>query len=118
MCKKKKQNFKNKGKKQILSKLMQGELLGRLFQMTTNGDEVYYKGNWPICPSEYDQIIYIPDVFVSDIPVYRSARQDEYDWLNKNFYTANDFLQFAHNDPVYAQAMLQSMTGQNPNLQN
>lgn len=55
---------------------------------------------------------------MSEIPVYRSARLDEYEWLKANLYTADDFLHFANNDPVRAQAILQSMTGQNPILNN
>lgn len=79
---------------------------------------VQNKGSWPSLSADYDQIIYIPDVFVSEIPVYRSARLDEYEWLKANLYTADDFLHFANNDPVRAQAILQSMAGQNPILNN
>lgn len=104
-----------KTKKQILSQLMEGEFLGHLFRMSTHGDEVYYKGEWPVHSYEYDQIVYIPDVIVNEIPVYRSARPDEYEWIKNNLYTANDFLtRYAHNNPIHAAAMLQSMTGQNP----
>ena len=70
--------------------------LGNLFALTVNGEEVYYKGSWPSISADYDQIIYIPDVFVSEIPVYRSARLDEYEWLKANLYTADDFLHFAN----------------------
>lgn len=118
MYNKRKQIYHSKGKNQVLSRLMHGEFLGNLFALTVNGEEVYYKGSWPSISANYDQIIYIPDVFVSEIPVYRSARLDEYEWLKANLYTADDFLHFANNDPVRAQAILQSMTGQNPILNN
>ena len=38
--------------------------------------------------------------------------------IRDSLYTADDFLHFANNDPVRAQAILQSMTGQNPILNN
>ena len=79
MYNKRKHIYHSKGKNQVLSRLMHGEFLGNLFALTVNGEEVYYKGSWPSISADYDQIIYIPDVFVSEIPVYRSARLDEYE---------------------------------------
>lgn len=85
MYNKRKHIYHSKGKNQVLSRLMHGEFLGNLFALTVNGEEVYYKGSWPSISADYDQIIYIPDVFVSEIPVYRSARLDEYEWLKANY---------------------------------
>ena len=100
-------------KKELKRKLEQA-CLSELLSETAGEDCLIYKGRWEVS----DDICYIPDYTLNEIPYARKADAKEIQHIVENAYTGKDFLDSCGGDEKIAEALFDICRWQHPNIQD
>ena len=100
----------------VRERLNNGEMLSEIFNFTDGHDCLIYKGEW----NPGDDIIYIPDIDLNEIPIDRPLEKWTEDYGNEielaisNMYTGRDFVSIADGDKDIAEKLFYYCDWQNP----
>lgn len=100
----------------VRERLNNGEMLSEIFNFTDGQDCLIYKGEW----NPGDDIIYIPDIDLNEIPIDRTLEKwtedygDEIELAISNMYTGRDFVMIADGDRDVAEKLFYYCDWQNP----
>lgn len=95
--------------------LMGGEKLEDIFNFTNGQECLIYKGKF-LPGIMGDDICYIPDVFLNEIPINRPVSEDEIDDIVESCYTTNDFLNACDGHEKLARNLFNYVDWQHPNI--
>lgn len=90
--------------------LRTGAKMNELFDFSDGQECLIYKGNWSLG----EEIIYIPDIFLNEIPTDRKVREDELEGILHCCYTGDDFLNECGGDEALAKRLFSYCDWQNP----
>lgn len=100
----------------VRERLNNGEMLSEIFDFTDGQDCLIYKGEW----NPGDDVIYIPDIDLNDIPIDRPLEKwteyygNEIELAISNMYTGRDFISIADGDKDIAEKLFYYCDWQNP----
>lgn len=100
----------------VRERLNNGEMLSEIFNFTDGQDCLIYKGEW----NPGDDVIYIPDIDLNEIPIDRSLERwteyyaNEIELAISNMYTGRDFVMIADGDKDVAEKLFYYCDWQNP----
>lgn len=99
-------------KDELKQKLLHGAIVGDLLNLSDGQDCLIFKAD-KFAGGE--QIIYVPDVFLNEIPISRPVSEDEdVDDLVSCFYTGDDFLNLVDGDTKRAKELFEYVDWQHP----
>lgn len=76
-------------REQVKQELLKGRVLEELFEFQTGQGCDIYKGEFSLS----DEIIYIPDLDLNEIPIHEAVEKEEVDWVVNAMYSGLDFLE-------------------------
>ena len=76
-------------REQVKQELLKGRALEELFEFRPGQGCDIYKGEF----SPSDEIIYIPDLDLNEIPIHEAVEKEEVDWGVNAMYNGLDFLE-------------------------
>lgn len=101
---------------EVRERIYNGECLSDMFEFTDGQDCIIYKGEW----NPGDDVIYIPDIDLNDIPIDRPLEKwteyygNEIELAISNMYTGRDFISIADGDKDVAERLFIYCDWQNP----
>ncbi|HAU84604.1 MAG TPA: hypothetical protein DCW90_03575 [Lachnospiraceae bacterium] len=109
-------------KAELRKELEAGVKLEDIFEFTNGQDCLIYKGNFnTLCTRENPKnldIIYIPDIYLNNIPIDRSVNKDEIDGIIHCCYTSSDFIFECGGHSILAEDLFNFVDWQHPDIQD
>jgi hypothetical protein len=99
---------------EVKEQLLQGKKLQELFDFTDGQECLIYKGNF----EKSDKIIYIPDIYLNDIPIDRKLEPEEIDEILHHFISGFNFIDECNGNEKLAKALFDFCDWQHPNTQD
>lgn len=97
--------------------LMGGKKLEDIFDFTNGQECLIYKGKF--LPGIIgDDICYIPDIFLNEIPYNRPVSESEIEDIISECYTTNDFINECKGHESLAKDLFNYVDWQHPNIQD
>lgn len=104
-------------KLELRYRLMGGEKLEDIFNFTDGQDCLIYKGEFKT--GIYgDDICYIPDIYLNEIPVNRPVSESEIDDIIDECFTTNDFINECKGHENLAEDLFNYVDWQHPDIQD
>jgi hypothetical protein len=94
--------------------LLQGKTLQELFTFIDGQECLIYKGNF----EKSDNIIYIPDTDLNEIPIDRELEAEEIDYVVGQFYSGFNFIDKCNGNEKLAKALFDFCDWQHPCVQD
>jgi hypothetical protein len=101
-------------KQEVRKQLLQGKTLQQLFEFTDGQECPIYKGEF----EKSDNIIYIPDIWLNDIPIDRKIEPEEIDDVLHHFSSGFDFVDECNGNEKLAKTLFDFCDWQHPNSQD
>ena len=98
-------------RKELMNQLNNGKKLVELFEFTSGQECDIYKADHFILS---DDIIYIPDIYLNEIPIDRILDKKEILWVVSQCYTGFDFLEEADGNQTIAEDLFHFCDWQHP----
>lgn len=100
---------------ELRKELDSGKKLEDMFDFTNGQECLIYKGKF-LPGIMGDDICYIPDIFLNEIPINRPVSEDEIDDIVESCYTTNDFLNACDGHEKLARNLFSYVDWQHPDI--